>query len=700
MIPLVSDTLMIGRNKSCEIHVDCSKVSRHHAKLYEAGGTWVIEDLASANGIMVNGKRIHQHSLKQGDQIDIGSASLWFDNDANHDYSRSEQTLFIDRVLAKELFEGPEKKTANLTSNKKPANPQASPAWSPAVLIKLLWQTLTAIFPILEWASNYKKADLPGDLIAGITVTVMLIPQGMAYAMLAGLPPITGLYASLIPLLVYVLMGTSRQLAVGPVALDSLLIAAGVGVIAELGSDRFIELVIILAAMVGAIQFLMGLTRLGFLVNFLSHPVVTGFTTAAALIIAFSQLKHLLGFQIPQTHHIHTMLLTAYQHIHETNFYTCLIGLSSIATILLIKRIHRKLPGAIITVVVATFVVWWFQLDTKGVQIIGLVPQGLPTPSLPNVTFDAIQTLLPLAVTIALVGFMEAISIGKVFAAKNQYRVRANQELLAIGTANMVVSLFKGFPVTGGFSRTAVNAQAGAKTAFASLITAALLAVTLLYLTPLFYYLPNAVLAAVIITAVTGLIDVKEIHYLFKVKKSEGGLLIFTVLVTLVFGITLGLLLGVAASILLFIALNTRPNTAILGRLPNTDIFRNIERFPEAEQVPNVVILRIDASFYFANTEFLKDKLHEITESSGSSLRAVILDASSINDLDSSADTVLNEVVLDFKRRDITLYIAGVKGPVRDVMTRSGLYSALGAEHFFYTIDAAIKRLESNGISE
>lgn len=688
VFPLEANSLMIGRDPECPIHIDQVEVSRHHAKVYRKGDAWFIEDLNSTNGTVVNHRPITSHKLYEGDRILIGKYLLVYESSAASEssYSASESTFY---------YKNNEDQAAVVEWR------QTGSYHPPALHNKLNAKTnllitwLVGALPILQWVPRYNKENFQGDLTAGITVTAMLIPQGMAYAMLAGLPPIYGLYASIAPPFIYALIGTSRQMSVGPVALDSLLVAAGVGAMAELGSDGFIVLAILLAAMVGLIQFLMGVARLGFVVNYLSYPVLTGFTTAAALIIGFSQLKHFLGLSLPQTHHIHSILWSAIQQIGEINLVTLVIGIGSIIAMSLLKRWNKKLPGAITVVIISTCLVWLFDLHTFGVSIVGEVPSGLPSLGLPDFNSESVQMLLPLALTIALIGFTQTISVAKTFAAKNQYRVDANQELMAVGMANIVGSILKGYPVSGGISRSAVNAQAGAQTTVASMITAILIAVTLLFLTPLFYYMPHAVLAAIIMTAVNGLIDTNEMRYLFKVKKSEGALLVLTVIATLLLGIIQGLLLGIAASILLFISVNSKPNAAILGRLPGTDIFRNIKQFPEATFIPGLIILRIDASFYFANAEFLKDKLTEVVEGYNYLLQAIILDASSINDLDSSADTALNEIAADLKKRDIALYIAGVKGPVRDVMKRSGLYDALGAERFFFTIDAAVRRFES-----
>jgi SulP family sulfate permease len=370
--------------------------------------------------------------------------------------------------------------------------------------------------PILDWLPNYKPKWLQGDMSAGLTVGVMLIPQGMAYAMIAGLPPIYGLYASTVPLLIYAIFGTSRQLAVGPVAMVSLLTAAGVGAMAEGGSETYIALAIALALFVGLIQFLLGAFRLGFLVNFLSHPVISGFTSAAALIIGLSQLKHLLGVNLPGSHHVHEIIISAVEQFCSVNWYTFAIGATGIALIMLVKRYQPAIPGPLLAVVFGILAVWGLGLTEAGVKIVGEVPSGLPAFSVPQFGLETIQSLAPIALAIALVSFMESIAVAKAIQAKHRdYKVDANQELIGLGLANIGGAFFQSYTTTGGFSRTAVNDQAGAKTGLAAIISAVLIVLTLLFLTPLFYYLPNAILASVIMVAVFGLIDWKEAVHLW-----------------------------------------------------------------------------------------------------------------------------------------------------------------------------------------
>ena len=554
--------------------------------------------------------------------------------------------------------------------------------------------TLKKQIPLLQSMRGYDKTSFRGDLIAGLTVAVMLIPQGMAYAMLAGLPPIVGLYASTVPLALYALFGTSRQLAVGPVAMVSLMVAAGVGALAKPGSGEYLALAVMLAGLVGVVQLAMGVMRLGFLVNFLSHPVVSGFTSAAALIIGFSQLKHLLGVEIARSHHVHAIVWQAIERVAEIKPVTLAIGAASIAVLLALKKWNPRFPGALTVVVLGTLAVVVFGLHERGVGIVGDVPKGLPTPTMPTFDWALIQQMAPMALAIALVGFMESISVAKAFARKNRYPIDANRELVGLGVANIAGSFFQGYPVTGGFSRTAVNGQAGAKTGLASLITAGVISLTLLFLTPLFYYLPKAVLAAIIMVAVFGLVDVAEVKHLYRVKKSDLALLIVTFVATLSLGIEAGIGVGVGASLLAVIFRTTRPHTAVLGRVPGTHAYRNVERNPEVETFDGVLVVRVDAQFYFGNVTFLKETLQKLVKQASKPVRAVVLNASTINHLDSSADSALHEVVTDFREQGIELFFANVRGPVMDVMKRSHFVEQLGEDHFAMSVTRAVTKAQ------
>jgi SulP family sulfate permease len=545
--------------------------------------------------------------------------------------------------------------------------------------------------PILEWLPKYNNDLLKGDLTAGITVGVMLIPQGMAYAMLAGLPPIYGLYASTIPLIIYALLGTSRQLAVGPVAMVSLLTAAGVGALADGGTETYIALAIALAFFVGMIQFLLGAFRLGFLVNFLSHPVISGFTSAAALIIGLSQLKHLLGINIPRSHHVHEIVLNAIENFGSINWFTFGIGAVGIALILFVKKINRAIPGPLLAVVFGILAVWGLGLYEQGVKIVGEVPEGLPSFVLPSVNAETISALLPTALAIALVSFMESIAVAKAIQAKHKnYKVIPNQELIALGLANIGGSLFQSYPTTGGFSRTAVNDQAGAKTGLAAIISAVLIVLTLLFLTPLFYYLPQTILASVIMVAVFGLIDFKEPIHLWKANRTDFWMLIVTFIATLTLGIEQGIGIGVILSLAMVIFRTTRPHVAELGKVPGTNYYRNVDRFRTVEDRPDLLILRFDAQLYFANINYFKETIEDLVAKKGEALKTVILNAESINSMDSSAVHAVEEIVEELREQGIKVMFSGVKGPVRDAMKKGHLTEEIGEECFFMTVQEAV----------
>lgn len=550
---------------------------------------------------------------------------------------------------------------------------------------------LRRLIPAATWLPAYQRGNLRSDVSAGFTTAVMLIPQGMAYAMLAGLPPIIGLYASTIPIVLYALFGSSRQLAVGPVAMVSLLVATALTPLADAGSDAYVGYAVALALLVGVIQAGMGLVRAGFLVNFLSHPVVSGFTSAAALIIGLSQLGHVLGVQVPRSHHVHTILLSAVERATDIQPLTVGIAGVSIVTLVVLKARAPKLPRALIVVASTTLVVWLFDLASAGVAVVGDVPAGLPMPALPAFDGGTLLSLLPTAIIISLVGFMESVSVAKAFASRNRYEIEPNQELIGLGLANLGAAVFGGYPVTGGFSRTAVNGQAGARTPLAGLVTALVVMGTLLFLTPLFYFLPKAVLAAVIMTAVFGLIDVAEVRHLWRADRADLALLVLTFVGTLSLGIEAGIGLGVAASLLWFVVQTTRPHAAVLGRIPGTTSYRNVLRHPLAQQVSGVLILRMDASFYFGNVTFLKEMIRESMAAADDLPSAVILDASSINRLDSSASSAVSDIARTLEEQGIRFILAGLKGPVLDALRRSeSAHEVAGTSPYLAVHDAVV----------
>lgn len=542
--------------------------------------------------------------------------------------------------------------------------------------------------PSLEWIKKYKKEWLNGDISAGLTVGVMLIPQGMAYSMLAGLPPIYGLYAVTIPLIVYALLGTSRQLAVGPVAMVSLLISAGVGQLAQSGTEQYIALAILLAFMVGVIQLSMGVFRLGFLVNFLSHPVIAGFTSAAALIIGFSQFKHLLGIKVNGEKFLDIMSQIL-ENISNTHLITLMIGLTAIILLFLVKKIHKLVPGPLVVVLLGILAVYFGGLYDSGVKIVGQIPGGLPSFSMFSMDIASLSALLPTALTIAFVGFMESIAVAKAIQARHKdYSLSANQELIALGAANIAGSVFKSFPVTGGFSRTAVNDQAGAKTGLASLISATLIILTLLFFTTYFYYLPNSVLAAIIIVAVYGLIDFKEAKHLFQTDKMDFGLFLATALGTLILGIEEGILVGVVLSMAVLIYRVSYPHFAEMGLVKDGQIFRNVLRFKDAIVKDEIIVMRFDAQMYFANTSYFNDKVNALIEKRKNP-KYFILDASPISAIDSTAAHALHALIDEMKNEGIEFLLANAIGPVRDAIVKSGLESQIGQDHSFMSVKDA-----------
>ncbi len=551
---------------------------------------------------------------------------------------------------------------------------------------------LARYIPALTWLRAYQYDDFKSDFSAGLTVAIMLVPQGMAYAMLAGLPPVMGLYACTLPLIIYALFGTSRQLAVGPVAMVSLLASVGVSKLAGPGSKDYLSLMLLLTFMTGVLQLLLGVLRMGFVVNFLSHAVISGFTSAAAIVIGLSQLKHLLGIPLESQENIFALLYEAGRKIHQTHLLTFLIGVSSIAILLWFKKKRSRFPAPLVIVFFGSLEVFAFHLEQYGVKIVGKVPQGIPTPFFPAFSLISMEALLPAAITIVFVGFIESFAVAQSIATKERYKVDANQELLGLGAANLVSALFSGYVVTGGFSRTAVNYQAGARTGLASIITAMFIILTLLFFTPLFYYLPNAVLAAIVMVAVSGLIDVQELGHLFRLKPVDGWTLALTFACTLILGIEDGILIGVVFSLLVFIWRSSHPHTAELGYVKAQNAFLNVKRFPDAQTFSNTLILRVDAAMFFANTRFIENHLRNCLVDRPA-VKYVIFDLSGVNDVDAVALHALHELVHEFRSQGIEFAFAGMKGPVRDLFEKAGWQEKCGHKIAYHTLSQVLNDL-------
>jgi SulP family sulfate permease len=515
----------------------------------------------------------------------------------------------------------------------------------------------------------------------------------MAYAMLAGLPPVMGLYASTVPLLVYALFGSCRHLAVGPVAMVSLLVLAGLSPLADPGSEEYISLALLLSLMVGAIKLVLGIGRMGFLVNFLSPAVISGFTSAAAIVIGLSQLSHLLGIPSTGGHSFLHLLQGIGSRIGEVHFPTLAIGLAGVAVLLLSRQKAPHFPAPLAAVIIGSLLVQTLGLDLQGVKVVGHVPRGLPVFSIPAWEPEKLKHLLPIALTILFVSFMESIAVAKMIAAKEKYKVDSNQEFIGLGLANFVGSFFLSYPVTGGFSRTAVNYQVGARTGLASMIAAILVILVLLFLTPLFYFLPNAVLAAVVVAAVIGLVDVKEARHFFHLKRIDGWTLIATFAATLGLGSIQGILLGVVLSLLAFIRRSAYPQVVELGYLEKEDVFRNVQRFPDAKVYPGVILLRVDSSLYFANLEFVRDLLQRKLAAKPE-IRRVIIDLSSVNDIDAPAIDALEEIMSRYADQGIRFLFSGMKGPVRDLVARAGWEEKYGEAFRYSSLQQALKSIQ------
>ncbi|WP_419213941.1 SulP family inorganic anion transporter [Maribacter sp. X9] len=548
------------------------------------------------------------------------------------------------------------------------------------------------VLPFLDWVSTYKKSYFIKDLLAGLTVGIVLVPQGMAYAMVAGLPPVHGLYAALFPVLAYAFLGTSRKIAVGPVAMDSLLVAVGLASLTIIGEQNYISMVVVLALMVGAIQLLLGVLRMGFLVNFLSRPVISGFTSAAAIIIILSQLKHILGISVTGSNKIHQLVLNLFYNLDQTNGFDLGIGILGIFLLIGFKKWNRNIPGILIIVVLGILAVYILQLEYYGIKLVGFVPQGFPSIRVPSVTLLDVKRLLPIGIALALVGFLEAISIGKALEDKSgEETIKANQELIALGTSNMIGSFFQGYPVTASFSRSAINHDSGAKTNLAGIFSVLLVILTLLFLTPLFQYLPNAILASIIMVSVFGLIDLNYVKGLWESRKDEFIVLLITFFVTLFVGITEGILIGVLCSLLLMVYRTSKPHFAEIGNIKNTDYYKNVKRFTDEVEVRvDLLIVRFDAQLYFGNASYFKQELLKHINSKGSLLKGVILNAEAINYIDATAADMLTKVIHDIHESGIQFYIAGAIGPTRDIIFNSGIINELHREFLFVKTKDAV----------
>ena len=560
---------------------------------------------------------------------------------------------------------------------------------------------LERYLPILQWLRTYNRGTLTNDLVAALIVTIMLIPQSLAYALLAGLPAEVGLYASILPLVAYAIFGTSRTLAVGPVAVVSLMTAAAVGNLALSGTAEYLTAAIALAFISGLMLILMGVLRLGMLANFLSHPVISGFITASGIIIAASQVKHILGVNA-SGHNLLELLTSIVEHSSELHWPTLIIGVSATAFLFWVRKNLKPLliksgmnsrmadilakAGPVAAVAATTLVTFLLHLDQGGVKVVGDVPTGLPGFALPNFDSDLWQQLFISALLISVVGFVESVSVAQTLAAKRRQRIDPNQELIGLGASNVASSVSGGFPVTGGFSRSVVNFDAGAETPAAGAFTAVGIALATLLLTPLLFFLPKATLAATIIVAVLSLVDLGALKRTWAYSRPDFIAMAATILLTLISGVEAGIIAGVSLSILLYLHRTSKPHSALVGRVPGTEHFRNVERF-DVEIDRRVLTLRIDESLYFANARYLEDRVYDLI-SANKEVKDFVLMCPAVNLIDASALESLEAINQRLKDSGVSFHLSEVKGPVMDRLKRSHFLDELSGKVFLSQYEA------------
>jgi SulP family sulfate permease len=569
---------------------------------------------------------------------------------------------------------------------------------------------LARYFPILEWGRSYNKAVLTNDLMAAVIVTIMLIPQSLAYALLAGLPPVVGLYASILPLVAYAIFGTSRTLAVGPVAVVSLMTASAAGAVAAQGTAEYMEAAITLAMLSGIMLAILGVLRAGFLANLLSHPVISGFITASGILIATSQLKHILGIKAGGDNWPAMLgsLLTA---IGDTNVWTLAIGIPATLFLFWVRKGAKPAlqgmglspraadmtakAGPVVAVALTILAVMLLDLGAKGVNLVGAIPQGLPPFAVPSTDLSLIEKLWVPALLISIIGFVESVSVAQTLAAKRRQRIAPDQELIGLGASNIASAFSGGYPVTGGFARSVVNFDAGAETPAAGAYTAVGIALASLFLTPLLFNLPIATLAATIIVAVLSLVDLKTPGQLWRYSKADFAAHVATIGITLLAGVELGVIAGVGVGLLLYLWRASRPHAAIVGRVPETEHFRNVERH-KVFTVPHVLSIRIDEALTYLNARWLEEYvLERVAERP--ELRHVILMCSAVNEIDASGLESLEAINHRLQDGGIGLHFSEIKGPVMDRLKRTHFLDELNGKVYLSQDRAFAELMKDNG---
>ncbi len=550
------------------------------------------------------------------------------------------------------------------------------------------------LLPFLAWLPQVNRETLRADLIAGITVALVAIPQSLAYAQLAGVPAYYGLYASLLPVIVGALFGSSPALSTGPVAMTSLLTAASVMTLASYGTEQFYAYVILMALLSGLFQIGLGIGRLGILINFLSYPVLRGFINAAAIIIGLSQLPAMLGLKLHNSTHFMSDILHVVENAEQAHWPSLAFGLASLTGLVLIKRFAPKLPGVLIVVVLTTFVSYLTGFEQGGGHVVGVIPQGLPSLSLPPLDWNASMHMLPSAFVIALISFMEAMSSSKIIAIKTRTQWDENQELIGQGIAKVVAAFSHSMPVSGSFSRSALNLASGARTGLASVFSALMVLLTLLFFTPLLHHLPKPVLAAVIMTAVFGLINLQTVKDAWQASRLDGLAAVVTFGATLAFApnIQNGILTGIILSLVLFLLRTMKPNIVLLGATEEGE-FRGARRFNLPKLHPHIAAIRFDGQLYFANVSYFEESVLFLI-SNDPVLRYILVDGSGINGLDASGVEMLKNLLHRLKQNETQLAFCNLKSKVTDVMKKTGLLEQVGEENIFGTIRFALSEIQ------
>lgn len=561
---------------------------------------------------------------------------------------------------------------------------------------KIPMRTLSQFMPIIDLLKSYSRKTFGNDLLSGLTLGLILIPQGIAYAIIAGLPPIFGLYSALIPPVIYSFLGTSRRMSIGAAAMDSLIIGAGLSALNYSSGLNYVSAAITVCFLAGLVQLILGLLRFGFFANFLSKPVISGFTSAASIIIAASQSRNVLGLNIPSSNQIQKVIESIFRHFYEVNWTTFLIAATCSGILLGLKKISKMIPGPIIVVAIFTsltyFLSWNANYDLK---IVGEVPSGFPPFTGSWILWEDMIKLAPLGLTIALISYMQSISIAKSLQdMKNDHEIDNNQEMRAIGIGALVGSFFGSYSSAGGFSRSAVNQEAGAKTPVSLIVASLFILIVLLFLTGPFYYLPKTVIGAIIITAILKLVDLRYAIKLFKVSKEDFFMLLITFGTTLTVGIIEGLGVGIFVSIALLLFKSTKPHIAVCGQIPNSNLFRNLSRFDDLKTWEGILILRIDSNLYFANIDavktFIKNELKKNPK-----VELIILKGESINSIDTSSINILKDFILQLRKQGIEVYFSGLIGPVRDELYKNEFIKEIGEDVLFLDPISAINHFKT-----